>query len=319
LSDPVEKLFERRLIVVLGKGGVGRTSVSGALAILAARRGLRTLLMETDPETPLALGLGKSTGFAPSRLRENLWGMLLGGQESLEDYLAKVVPRPVLRMVFASSLYQYFVKAAPALRELTMMGKIFNEIERRGVNEPRWDLIIFDAPASGQAISMLQMPFVARESFGASLVGREATEVGHFFRNRELCAMVVVATAEPLAMTETLELHRQLAKLQLETTAVFFNGVSKATFENVDITRMIRRGSRQPALKQVGHLAEIARSELKRRNRERRALEILRRQIGAPMMVLHDSPGLSGSGLLADLGAQLAPASEAMTAPAAKG
>ena len=131
--------------------------------------------------------------------------------------------------------------------------------------------------------------------------------------------MVVVATAEPLAMTETLELHRQLAKLQLETTAVFFNGVSKATFENVDITRMIRRGSRQPALKQVGHLAEIARSELKRRNRERRALEILRRRDWCAHDGFARLPGLSGSGLLADLGAQLAPASEAMTAPAAKG
>jgi anion-transporting ArsA/GET3 family ATPase len=319
LNDPVEKLLARRLIVVLGKGGVGRTSVSGALAILAARRGLRTLLMETDPQTPLALGFGKSTGFEPSRLRENLWGMFLGGQESLEDYLAKVVPRPVLRMVFASSLYQYFVKAAPALRELTMMGKIFNEIERRAVNEPRWDLIIFDAPASGQALSMLQMPFVARESFGVSLVGREATEVAHFFRNRERCAMVVVTTAEPLAMTETLELHRQLAKLQLETAAVFFNGVSRATFENVDIARMARRGARQPLLEQVGHLAEIARSELKRRNRERRALEILWRQIGAPMVVLHDCPGLSDIALLGDLSAQLAPADEAATAPAAKG
>jgi anion-transporting ArsA/GET3 family ATPase len=318
LNAPVDNLFEHRLIAVLGKGGVGRTSVSGALALLAAQRGLHTLLMETDPQTPLATGFGKSTGFAPSRLRENLWGMLLGGQESLEDYLGKVVPRPVLRMVFASSLYQYFVKAAPALRELTMMGKIFNEIQRRPANEPRWDLIIFDAPASGQAISMLQMPFVARESFGASLVGREATEVAQFFRNRDLCAMVAVTTAEPLAMTETLELHRQLAKLQLETSAVFFNGVSKATFENVDITRMVRRGTRKPVLKQVGHLAEIARAELKRRNRERRALEILRRQIGAPTIVLHECEGLSGPALLADLSAQLAPASDVATAAPAK-
>ena len=304
------------MIAVLGKGGVGRTCVSGALALFAAQRGLRTLVMETDPQTPLAAGFGKSPTFAPLRLADNLWGMLLGGQESLEDYLGKVVPRPVLRMVFASSLYQYFVQAAPALRELTMMGKIYNEIERRSTNEPRWDLIVFDAPASGQAISMLRMPFVARKSFGGSLVGSEATEVAHFFRNRALCAMAVVTTAEPLAMAETLDLNRQLAKLQLETTAVFFNRASSAAFESADISRMVRRWKRKPELPRARHLAEIARAELKRKNREGRALEILRRQIGAPKIVLRECANLAGTDLLRDLCEQLASTNEPFAAAA---
>lgn len=306
------------MIAVLGKGGVGRTCVSGALALLAARSGLRTLVMETDPQTPLAAGFGKSPTFAPLRLAENLWGMLLGGQESLEDYLGKVVPRPVLRMVFASSLYQYFVQAAPALRELTMMGKIYNEIERRSANEPRWDLIVFDAPASGQAVSMLRMPFVAHKSFGGSLVGREATEVANFFRNRALCAMAVVTTAEPLAMAETLDLDRQLAKLQLETAAVFFNRASSAAFENADITRMVRRWKRKPEPPQARHLAEIARAELRRKNREGRAFEILRRQVSAPMIVLRECANLAGINLLGDLCEQLASTKEP-SAAAAKG
>ncbi len=306
MTNIINELLERRIIAVLGKGGVGRTSVSGALAMLAAGRGLRTLAIETDPQTPLAAGFGKRPGFAPRRLAANLWGMFLGGQESLEDYLGKVVPRPILRIVFGSSIYQHFVSAAPAVRELMMMGKIYDAIERRPSNEPRWDVIVLDTPASGQALSMLRMPFVARERFGESLVGREADQVARFFRDRALCAMVAVTTAEPLAVAETLELSRALDQLDLEVAAVVFNRRSPAMFEAVDVARMVRRATRESALRHLDYFADVARSELKRKNREARALEVLRRQIGAPHIVLHERRGLAESALLADLTRQLA-------------
>jgi len=305
LTNTIDELLKRRVIAVLGKGGVGRTSVSGALAMLAAQRGLRTLVIETDPQTPLAVGFGKRSGFAPRRLAAKLWGMFLGGQESLEDYLGKVVPRPVLRIVFASSIYQHFVRAAPAVRELMMMGKIYDAIERQSPGEPRWDVIVFDAPASGHALSMLRMPFVAREGFGESLVGREAKEVVRFFRDRALCAMVAVTTAEPLAMAETLELNRALVRLGLEIAAVVFNRKSPAPFESGNIALMVRRGTRELALRHVDYLAGIAGSELKRKSREARALEMLRRQIGAPRILLHERRGFAGTALFAELFAQL--------------
>src|SRR5258708_12730686 len=139
--------------------------------------------------------------------------MHLGGRESLEEYLGLVVARPILRAVFMSSLYQYFVDAAPAVRELTMMGKIFHEIERRPASEPQWNLVVFDAPASGQALSMIRMPFAARETFGESVVGREADHVAGFLRNQGICAMVEVTPADPLAIPDTPEPHRPLSKL----------------------------------------------------------------------------------------------------------
>jgi len=231
--------------------------------------------------------------------------MHLGGRESLEEYLGLVVPRPILRAVFMSSLYQYFVDAAPAVRELTMMGKIFHEIERRPASEPQWNLIVFDAPASGQALSMIRMPFAARETFGESVVGREADNVAGFLRNQEACAMVEVTTAEPLAIAETLELHRELGKLGLVTAAVVFNRMSPASFDSVDIARLVRRGVRDANLRHAGDLAEIARAELKRRARERRSIGILQRQIGSPLIKLQERRGLAGRTLVEALIAQL--------------
>jgi arsenite/tail-anchored protein-transporting ATPase len=301
----IDDLLAHRLVAVLGKGGVGRTSISAAIATAAMRRGKRTLLIEADLRGPIALSYGKTPGFEAVELEPNLFGMTLGGQESLEDYLGLVMPRTILRAVFASSFYQYFVHAAPALRELTMMGKVFHEIERRPASLKRWDLVVFDMPASGQALSMIRTPFAARETFGESVVGREARNVAGLLLDRRKCAMVAVTTAETLAMTETLELNRTLADLAIETAAIYFNRTSPATFESGDIARMMRQGARIPELRHLDTLAEIARAELQRRTRERRALAILRRQVECEVIEIEDRRGLSGVALTRGLADQV--------------
>jgi anion-transporting ArsA/GET3 family ATPase len=294
------------VIVTLGKGGVGRTATSFAIALFAARRGMRTLLIETDPERPTATVYGHKTGLEPIPLEPHLWALFLGGQESLEDYLGLVVPRPILRAVFASSLYQYFVHAAPALRELTMMGKIYHEIERRPKSKPPWDLIVVDPPASGQSLAMLRMPFAARETFGDGIVGREAGEVARFFRDPAKSAMVVVTTSEALVLSESLEIHRALEQVEMTTAAVIMNRAVVTGFEAADVTRIIRRRARHTQSEQLTGLTEIARAALKQRNRERRAIGILERQINAPIARLFEQRDLAGRQLATALADQLA-------------
>jgi anion-transporting ArsA/GET3 family ATPase len=301
----IDELLARRLIVVLGKGGVGRTTISAALATLAARRGLRTLLIEADLRAPIAAIYGKTSALKPVELETNLFAMTLGGQESLEEYLSFVVPAPILRMVFASAFYQYFVHAAPALRELTMMGKVYHEIERRVAPLEPWRIVIFDAPASGQALSMIRTPFAARETFGESVVGREARNIARLLADPAKCAMVAVTTAESLAITETLELRRTLAASSIATAAIFFNRVSPATFAAGDIARMQKRGAALPGLKHLDTLVEIARADLKRRTRERRALALMRRQVQCDVIEVAEHPGFAGR-RLADLIAERA-------------
>ncbi len=266
---------------------------------------MQTLVMETDPQRPIARAYGRKPGLEPVALEPHLWSLFLGGQEALEDYLSLVVPRPILRAVFASSLYQYFVNAAPAVRELTMMGKIYHEIERRPKSKLAWDVIVVDAPASGQALGMVKMPFVADETFGGGMVGREAGAVARFFRDRRKCAMVLVTTAEALAIAETLEIYHALGNLQLATDAVFFNRTSMGAFEAGDITRMVNRGSRDARLNHLDQLAEIARADLRRRNRERRALGIVQRRIAAPVATLTEHLDASGRKLAAALASEM--------------
>ncbi|HVC45308.1 MAG TPA: ArsA-related P-loop ATPase [Candidatus Binataceae bacterium] len=311
----IDELLAHRLIAVLGKGGVGRTTVSAAIGAAAAARALRTLIIEADMRAPIAQAYGHPGAFASVELSDNLYEMTLGGQESLEEYLSFVVPRPILRMVFASSFYQYFVHAAPAVRELTMMGKVFHEIERRAAPLEPWNVVVFDAPASGQALSMIRMPFAARETFGASVAGREAGNIAALLRDPAKCAIAAVTTAEPLAIAETLEINRTLAALGLKLAAVFFNRMSAAAFDAADIARMVRRAARDPDADGVAELAAIARAELQRRMRDRRALAMLRRSVKCRVIELVECRGLAGRALTAQLAAQFGGRAPRRTGP----
>jgi anion-transporting ArsA/GET3 family ATPase len=304
-ADTIEKLLERRLLIVIGKGGVGRTSISAALGLVVASRGQRVLLIEASLITPIAAAYGQSAGFEPVELRPRLFSMALHGQQSLEEYLSFVVPKPILRAVFATSFYRYFVQAVPAVRELTMMGKVFHEIERRSPSLPPWDLVIFDAPASGQALSLLRMPFAARETFGDALVGREAIAIGELLRDSSKCAIVAVTTAEQLALAETIESCRALRELELHPAALFFNRTSPTAFDSTDITRTLERygGALIPPDRE--YLTALARAELARRSRERRALALLRRGLACPIIPLKEDGGVAGASLFDALARQL--------------
>jgi hypothetical protein len=117
--------------------------------------------------------------------------------------------------------------------------------------------------------------------------------------------MVAVTTAETLAMTETLEVNRTLATLGIATGTIFFNRTSGAAFEAADIARLVRRGARAGELKHLDTLAAIARAELQRRMRERRALALLRRQLECEVIEIEEWRGQSGAALIDRLTAEI--------------
>ncbi len=312
----LNELLEHRAVVVVGKGGVGRTTVSGALALCAAGRGARVLVMESDLRAPLAALFGARPSYEEVEIAPNLRAMVLDGREALQEYLGLVVPsRAVLRAVFSSTLYRYFVRAAPGLRELIIIGKFFHENERRAPSKPPLDLIVLDAPASGRALDLLQMPFAARETFGEGIVGREAENVGRFLRDERRCAIIQVTTPETFAVVETLETHAALVRLGLRPSAMVLNRASAVPFDAYDLARLARRAATRAAeLRHAGDLAELARAELRRAARTRRAEGTVRRQTKRQVIDLPECPGLSGLDLIRQLAARLAQGDSSVSA-----
>ena len=245
----LNEILARRVLIVLGKGGVGKSTLSAALAKVATLSDSRALIMECDARAPLAATFGVKPSFTPTQVAHNLDLMTLDGRAALEEYLRLVVPgRMLLKAVFSSRIYQFFVQAAPGLRELMMLGKIFYDAGRTDAKLPGRRIIIVDAPASGQAMSLLKMPTAALSTFGDSVVGKEARNISRMLRDRRNCAIVQVTTADSLSISETIETHAELSKLHLAPAAVLFNRMPPSEFSADDITALTNR--RAPTLAQ---------------------------------------------------------------------
>jgi anion-transporting ArsA/GET3 family ATPase len=263
--------------------------------------------METDTRAPMANAFGIKPSFEPMMVSEQLFEMVLEGRHALEEYLKLVIPaRAVMRAVFSSRLYQFFVNAAPGLKELMMLGKVYYEAERKLGGREHWDLIVVDGPASGQALSLLKMPTAARQTFGDSVVGREASNISRALRDETETAVVLVTTPEPLPISETLETAATLREIGIKVAAVIFNRNRTPNFSNRDVTRLKERLIADGSAADGEYLARIAKSELDRAHQAEKALEQLREVTSAAMIELPLMRGVSSGALLRALAHELA-------------
>ncbi|HEV3111856.1 MAG TPA: ArsA family ATPase [Candidatus Binataceae bacterium] len=302
----LDQLLRHRILILLGKGGVGKTTLSAAIAWLAARRNGSTLAMECDERAPLAALLGSRASFSPIVVSPGLSVMVLEGGHALEEYLRLVIPaRAIFHAVASSKLYQYFVQAAPGVRELMMLGKIYYEAAIGKGGKPHWDTVIFDAPSSGNALSLLRMPFATRETFGESLVGREASNIGALLRDPQRCGLIAVTTPEPMAIAETVETCAELSKLKLPLAAVILNRHNPTYFSAADVTRLKNSAALRSRRAHAQYLGAVASAGLAQEAETRRALRLLQSKVKCPIVPLADFSNFSGAALMARIAAEL--------------
>ena len=195
--------------------------------------GRRTLAIEMDTGGRLAAMLGaKASIGTPSPVAPNLSVASIDGRVALEEYLGLVIPvKRLLSTIFSSRIYQYFVAAAPGLKELMTVGKVWYEATRKEGDRFAWDAVVVDAPATGHGLQYLRMPQAARDTFGAGLVQREAARVVDLLQDAKTTAVHLVTLAEDMPVTEALEAHAQITgPLGLPAGAVVVNRVHRRRF-----------------------------------------------------------------------------------------
>lgn len=234
----VAGLLSRRLVFTVGKGGVGRTTLTLALALEAARRGKRVLVVELEGARGLERafdGLRRSMMGRPVASR--LHYLAVDGQAALEEYLGMIIPvQRLLRTIFDSAVYKYFVAAAPGLKELMAVGKIWFEADRSASGaEDAPDLVLVDAPATGHSLQYLRMPSAALEAFPVGLVHNEAQRVVRLLRDPSATAAAVVSTAEEMPANETLEIFAGLRDVGLTVGGLFVNQVHESPCSEQDL------------------------------------------------------------------------------------
>src|SRR6476620_6837660 len=177
-------VLDRDLLVVTGKGGVGKTTVATGLGLLAAERGRRTIVVEVGAQgrLPALFGLPQPSPGAEIELQKGLWNLSIDPDRALLEWLQALGGRVSGRILASSGTFQYFAAAAPGAKELVSMVKIWELTQGR-----RWqrhavgyDLVVLDAPATGNALGMLGSP----QTFGS--IARVGPIAGQAQRLREL-------------------------------------------------------------------------------------------------------------------------------------
>lgn len=309
----LDELLERRLVVLTGKGGTGKSVVGASIALAARERGKRVLLVEVD--APLAAS--RLLGDRPSRPGEQsealpgLFTLNLRGRDAMDEYVRHVVKIDLLaRRVLESPLYSRFFAAAPGLKELMTLGKVMVlEQARAHGGRALFDLIVLDAPATGHGLAFLKVPLVASTAVPVGPVGHNARRVLGLLRDPARTALVVVAIPEEMAVVEALQFWAMSREeLGVEPRALVLNACHERRFsepEAAEVLRLAAEGAGGEAAPGVPLPAALraARRQIRRQKLTRFYQQRLRRALEAPLVSLpylfRESLGVADVRLLA--------------------
>lgn len=206
-------MLDRRLLLVSGKGGVGKSAVAAALGILAARRGKRVLAISMTDPVGLAAHLGvPELTYDPLQIRPGLYAAMVDRSRALDEYLGiqlHVVRSLPTRQL--SNALSVLADTAPGIREIVTMGKPIFEVWRE-----EWDLVIVDAPALGQLQSYLAAPQTITGLVPTGAVQEQAARLESTLSDPLVSGLLLVTIPEELAVLETreaiayIDAHRQI-------------------------------------------------------------------------------------------------------------
>jgi anion-transporting ArsA/GET3 family ATPase len=170
----------------------------------------------------------------------------------------------------SSRVFTYLAAAAPGLRELLMIGKVWDlaQLDQRRTGDTPYDLVILDAPATGHALGMLRTPRTFRDVARVGPISRQAGRIDAFLTNAELTGIVAVAAPEEMPVNETIEFIAALdEEMRLRPDAVVVNGVYPDRFRDAEVAAIEALGSDSP---RVGAALSTARRARHHRNQVRR-------------------------------------------------
>lgn len=234
---PAPDLLARRLLFFTGKGGVGKSTITAATALLAAERGQRVLVVEADAKgnIPRHFEAGP-VGFQPREVYPGVHVMAMRTEDSLKEYLRLNLRVPVLsRLGPLARALEFVATAAPGVKEILTVGKVCWEVRESIEGRADWDLVVVDAAATGHIISQLDAPRGIKELVSVGMVRQQTDWMVEILADPEVTALNVVATPEEMPVNETIELvQRALAELSVPLGLIVVNRVLPELFTRSD-------------------------------------------------------------------------------------
>ncbi len=257
-------LLDRRFLLVIGKGGVGKTTVSAALALAAARRGKRVLVAMCNTRERLSHLLEVPP------IGEDVVGVLphidavnMTPASALEEYGMIVLKvRTLYKAIFENRVVASFLRGVPGIEAWSMLGKAyFHATIPRDDGRPQYDLVILDAPATGHGLDMLRVPRVIMDVAPPGLLRREAERAWALFEDPVRSGIVLVTLPEDMPTNETIELHAAITReLRLPVAKIVVNGVFPRLFPDAERATLAGLPAALPAGSPLTSLAASARA-----------------------------------------------------------
>lgn len=204
--DPGRFFASSRVLIVAGKGGTGKTALSAACATAAARLGLSVVLVEVGGRSAAAPMLGiDAVGYQEATARPDLAGVDLkarsiGPDEALVEWLGRHGFERIVKRMARSGLLEVVATATPGIKDLLVLGRVRNLEEASAA-----DLIVVDAPASGQAIGLLRAPAAIAASARSGVLHRQARAALDMLGDARRCRAMLVTVAEETPVNELIE------------------------------------------------------------------------------------------------------------------
>lgn len=301
---PLKFFSQARLLIVTGKGGVGKTTVSGVIANLAAREGLRaTVVQITAPgaqDEPEAAHLSRFFGRDEP---VNYEGIVLlsasnGGEvtaravrpdAALVEYLHLHGMRRLSRRLVSSGALDVVATAVPGMPDMLVLGKLKQMERAAATGQPdASDLIVLDAPAAGHAVRFLQSPRGLLDAANSGPIQAQAREVVEMLADPSRCQVLLVTTPEETPVSETIETaHLLEEKAGTTLGGVVVNGLLPVlalppVVEPVELGQLSKEAGVQLSSEELDSLAAAGQLRLSRQ--ESQAAQVARLTVELPLV-----------------------------------
>jgi len=242
VNGPAPELLDRKLLFFTGKGGVGKSTVAAATALLAADIGKRVLLVEVDAKGDIPAQFERApVGFTPKEIHPGVLAMAMDTEASLQEYIKLNLRVPVMgRLGPLAHILDFVAAAAPGVKEILTVGKIAWEVRESIEGRADFDLVVVDASATGHIVAQLGAADTIRELVDVGPLRSQTQWVSELLADPAITAVNVVTTSEEMPVAETIELVdriRREAKVPLGSVIVnrvlpeLFTRADEETFE----------------------------------------------------------------------------------------
>ncbi|MFN2612258.1 MAG: ArsA family ATPase [Solirubrobacterales bacterium] len=285
----MSQLLDKHLVVVTGKGGVGKSTVAIALGMAAAAQGKRTIVCEVSSQESASRIFNRGeVGFHEVEMAENLWSISIDPDESMREYVLLQLKVKAMRdILFRSKIFNYLAAATPGLKELVTIGKIWElaQGDRKVKKGRSYDTVIVDAPATGHGIGFLQTP---RTFAGIARVGpihTQAVEMNRFLTDEHTTGVAIVSLPEEMPVNESATLETSLREdVGVSVDQIYMNALYPERFDGGEASELEGALDRADGPARAAIRAAI--SERRRSEAQRDQLRRLRERVRAPVKTL---------------------------------